>query len=493
MSLRGKIILSLLLIVSIPFLLSVLLIPKVVSSSISLGLNKEVREYLEASLDIYKLFFKALKRSFEGEAEKIVRSKQFLESLRHRPKLRDYLRRESQKILYLERIEVLDSGGRVVLNIQSDAVNKGGKEREEVEIWKDLSFVSGYSKLRMVFEVPSSYIDGFKDIGGFIRTYKSMLKLQDFLEVRYILLYLGILGLGVFFILGFALLFSQRLTKKLLVLHNAAKRIEKGDLDIELYSRSRDELGGLFSAFNTMARELRESRSKIAYLGKISACQEMAKQLAHEIKNPLTPIQLAIQELEAKAEQGDPLFKERLKAAIGVIKEEIEALKLLTSEFSRFAKLPQPQKIETGLSKFIRECEDETRYMGLNIEVRYEYPQEDIIVELDRILIKQVLSNLIRNAAEAIQKANLGEKGKIEVRWVINKQDRKVLISVMDNGPGLRLLNKEDIFLPSFSTKGKGRGLGLPIVKKIILEHGGDILVSNREEGGACFTVILPY
>jgi two-component system nitrogen regulation sensor histidine kinase NtrY len=267
-----------------------------------------------------------------------------------------------------------------------------------------------------------------------------------------------------------------------------------GDLTAHVPVSEQDEVGDLTRAFNAMVRDMRESRERIAYLSRIGAWQEFARRLAHEIKNPLTPIQLAVQELHRSYRGDDKRFARTLEDARAIVEEEIATLRRLVSEFSEFARLPEAHLSPADLGVFVREAVeapfrgDESEDEGPPVEVVGEIEQTPLPAQIDAMLLKRCLDNLIRNASQAIR--GTGRPGHV---WVAaRRDDDDVLIEVRDDGPGVPEDARTRIFDPYYTTKSEGTGLGLAIVKKIVLEHGGEITCSAAPEGGACFRISLP-
>jgi nitrogen fixation/metabolism regulation signal transduction histidine kinase len=286
------------------------------------------------------------------------------------------------------------------------------------------------------------------------------------------------------------LLFARRLASRVARLSVATRKVASGDLDVAVPTRSRDEIGQLSSAFNDMVAELRRNRAQIAYLQKISAWQEVARRLAHEIKNPLTPILLAMQQVQEKYHGDDARYRRLLDEAAEIVKEEIDGLRRLVEAFSAFAKLPsvQPEDVDVDdlLDDFLR-SRGVLEELG---EVDCEPPRPAFQVRVDKLLFRRVLYNLVENAFQAA--AELGRQPRVEIRARRLPHSGVGLITVTDNGPGIPDELRDRIFDPYFTTKNVGTGLGLAIVKKIILEHSGSIDVEPGPGGGARFTIRVP-
>jgi two-component system, NtrC family, nitrogen regulation sensor histidine kinase NtrY len=255
--------------------------------------------------------------------------------------------------------------------------------------------------------------------------------------------------------------------------------------------RSSDELAGLARAFNAMVREVRESRDRIVYLEKISGWQDVARRLAHEIKNPLTPMKLAFQQLErswkkSPARDADPALGKAVKDAGEIVRDEIGTLQRLVEEFSSFAKLPEVRPAPADLGTFVEEFVRTSPQIAEKADVEVVRAAPECPAALDRALMRRVLSNLCSNAIEAAL------PGRARIHLGIARTRDRAVLTVADEGPGIDRAVRERIFDPYFTTKGTGTGLGLAIVKKIVLQHGGEIQVGERPGGGASFSVVLP-
>ncbi len=282
---------------------------------------------------------------------------------------------------------------------------------------------------------------------------------------------------------GLGYLIARRVTRRVLKLGAATKRVAAGDLDARVDVGGRDEIGDLGRAFNEMVGELKVSRERIAYLQKISAWQEIARRLAHEIKNPLTPIQLAVQQLKNRYQprDGDDAYARTLADASEIVGEEIAGLRRLVEEFSAFAKLPraEPTPVDAGalVDDFLR------GYSHFDGKASFAPPGAPVPIRADKLLVRRALHNLVENALQAGARA---------VSLAVEARGAAAAIVVADDGPGIPAAERERIFDPYVTTKEHGTGLGLAIVKKIVLEHGGEIAVDERPGGGARFTITLP-
>jgi nitrogen fixation/metabolism regulation signal transduction histidine kinase len=299
---------------------------------------------------------------------------------------------------------------------------------------------------------------------------------------------LGIAMVGVLLIAAaLGLFIARRATGRVAALSAAARRVGEGDLTVRVAPRGSDELDDLGRAFDRMVAELSEARSRVVYLQKLSAWQEVARRLAHEIKNPLTPIQLAVQELASKYRGGDPVYERLLTTAQEILTEEVGAIRRLVDDFSAFAKLPKVEPVPVDLGQVVDDFSRAHPEWQKALVVERQGP---IPALCDRMLIRRVLANLVENAVQAAEAAGRAPA----VRISVAAGENEASLVVDDNGPGVAEEARERIFDPYMTTKEHGTGLGLAIVRKVMLDHGGDVRVSEAASplGGARFVVTLP-
>jgi signal transduction histidine kinase len=295
---------------------------------------------------------------------------------------------------------------------------------------------------------------------------------------------LAALALGVVVAIG--VLISRRLAHDLEQLVEGSFAAARGDLDHRVPVRSKDEVGAVAAAFNFMMEDLKTSKEKLVIAERIAAWQEIARRLAHEIKNPLTPIQMAMDTLRKSYKKQHPEFPEILDESTRTVLEEADRLKRIVAEFSDFARMPKPELTRLDLNDTIRSAL--ALYQGA-VPVTSHLARDLPDIDADKGQITQVLLNLVENARDA-----LGQRdgGKITVTTV--KAPDRALLVVEDNGPGVPGDLKDKVFAPYFTTKHTkgGTGLGLAIVHRIVSDHGGRITISDAAGGGARFAIELP-
>jgi two-component system, NtrC family, nitrogen regulation sensor histidine kinase NtrY len=340
--------------------------------------------------------------------------------------------------------------------------------------------------LELTFGIPLQMYEGFLSLREAIDQQEQTGRVYDLILPRFLHQYvvMVLVMLTSAPLLGW--FFARQVTRRVRRLHEAARRVGAGDLQVRVSPKGKDELDQLGLAFDGMVAELAQTRSRLEYLQKVSAWQEVARRLAHEIKNPLTPIQLAVQELASKYSGDDASYRRLLDTASEILREEITSLRRLVDDFSAFAKLPKVDPAAVDLHALM------TEVVRLQPEwqesVKVEPAGEPVPAMCDRILFRRVIANLVENAMQAAQGA--GRTAEVRIRTELRGQ--RSLIVVDDNGPGVPETERQRIFDPYVTHREGGTGLGLAIVRKIVIDHGGDVSVAQSPAGGARFVVELP-
>jgi len=272
------------------------------------------------------------------------------------------------------------------------------------------------------------------------------------------------------------------ITRPLTRLLAATEQLKGGDFDFQVKESAYSPLNDLIIAFNNMVYELNQSRERLIEAEKQTIWQEMARAMAHEIKNPLTPIRLAAQRLEMKYYEKAEDLPQILEKSLRIVNEEVDNLQSLVTAFSGFAKMPEAQFENYDLNRQLQDISDQ-----YSDEVRIDLNLDESLKEIyaDTMQIKQVLVNLIQNAIQAC-------KTEPHVEVATSVQNQSCTISIKDHGVGISEEDLLKIFEPYFTTKKKGTGLGLAIVRRIIRQHGGDIKATSRLGEGSTFTINFP-
>jgi nitrogen fixation/metabolism regulation signal transduction histidine kinase len=250
--------------------------------------------------------------------------------------------------------------------------------------------------------------------------------------------------------------------------------------------KSDDEIGLLVSEYNKKLEELTMSADLLARSERETAWREMAKQIAHEIKNPLTPMKLNIQFLQRTA-PSSPDYSEKVEKVTNMLIEQINNLSAIASEFSNFAKIPRAKKERFNVARRLSETIELYNFSGQVTIKKHFADHETIFVNADKEQFSRAIINLIRNSIQSIPE---GRKGKIDIK--LSEQNRKVIITIKDNGKGIPDYLKENIFVPNFTTKSSGAGLGLAITKNIIENFNGKIWFESESASGTTFYIELP-
>jgi two-component system nitrogen regulation sensor histidine kinase NtrY len=284
-----------------------------------------------------------------------------------------------------------------------------------------------------------------------------------------------------------ALFFSRILTNPLRILQQRFSAMRLGGKNELIEWKENDEIGSLVLEYNKMVSELESSARKLAQSERESAWREMAKQVAHEIKNPLTPMKLNIQHLQRTIDDLETLeLKQRVKKLSGMLIEQIDTLSSIASAFSNFAKMPGATLENVDLIPIASEAV-QLFSKSTNVTVRLNKNNlETAVVLADREQCLRVFTNLIKNAIQAIPE---NRAGKVEVSII--KVSGKILIQIQDNGSGINEEISDKIFQPNFSTKSDGMGLGLAMTKSIIESYGGSISFVTHLKEGTTFSVEL--
>lgn len=283
---------------------------------------------------------------------------------------------------------------------------------------------------------------------------------------------------------------SRRLARPLERLASAAGAIASGARDERVPEVSgRDEVAMLTEAFNQMTADLSESEDRLRHAERIAAWQEIARRIAHEIKNPLFPIQMSIETLQKVHERRHPDFEEVFEESTRTILEEVERMGRIVTEFRDFARLPVPQLARTDLSSLLRSVVVLHQGVAPGIDVSWDGPEETW-VNIDADQITAVATNLVKNAIEA-HGLQPSEDAHVLVR-LSAPQGQGVVWTVEDNGAGMPDDVRAKLFTPYFTTKSSGTGLGLAISHRIVVEHEGRIGVSSEVGQGTMFEVQLP-
>ncbi|MCC8410737.1 GHKL domain-containing protein [Mucilaginibacter sp. UR6-1] len=283
-----------------------------------------------------------------------------------------------------------------------------------------------------------------------------------------------------------AVVIARQITAPLNFIQNSLSRIIYGKKNEPIKWDRDDEIGALVKEYNKMISALENSAQKLAQSERESAWREMAKQVAHEIKNPLTPLKLGLQLLDKSWKDKDPKFDQKFERFSKSFVEQIESLSSIASEFSAFAKMPDTKMVQLSIFEVLNQAVIIFKQMD-NLTINYQPPEQPFIINADRDQLLRCFNNLLKNAIEATPP---GRHGVIDLSYLITSKN--ILLSIKDNGNGIPENMREKIFEPNFTTKSSGTGLGLAFIKNSIENAGGKVWFETELNVGTTFYFSLP-
>jgi two-component system, NtrC family, nitrogen regulation sensor histidine kinase NtrY len=464
----------------------------------------EIASHLDRSLGLYQELARTLKARMREEAATIALSP----SLRRAVASGDTsvvtaeLKKELELHPSLVSLAVVGPDGKRMASLDRGRALDPDRENQ-LEVSKSLAVVpegGDAPELSLVFAADKARFDELAETSQFIDNYKRVDKRRKQDLTGYLWAQTVLLGITIALAIAVGSLLARGVAVRLGELASATQRVGAGNLTVRVSEAGNDEISALARAFNRMLSEVEASRARIEYLQRISAWQEMARRLAHEIKNPLTPIQLGVQEIHRRYHGPDEQFRDLLDTTLEIVEDEVGTLRRLVSEFSDFARLPQAHLENADLNEFLREQRrqietpetDELsviRVAATRPRFTWQLLDGGADVAIDRQMLRRVLLNLIQNAADALGDAKVASP---EINVTLTREGEFFAVDVEDNGPGIPLVMREVIFDPYITTKHTGTGLGLAIVKKIAIEHGGTVTAHAGSLGGARLRLTIP-
>jgi nitrogen fixation/metabolism regulation signal transduction histidine kinase len=499
--------LAVLLAAVIPLFFAIFIARSLVGYASSLLSKPEVGQQLERSLDLYQELARAKKEGMRFEADAIAAREPLRAAalLRHVPSIEQELGEAFGAYANLVTLGVTDADGNAIAK-RDRGKPVDDKTELTLEVRRPLTDKADGPLLLAVFSTPRARFDQLESAAEFVNDYRQIERGRATVERGYLYEFAGLLGVTMLASVAVGTLLARGVTRRIGQLASATQAVGAGDLSVRVPVEGNDEITDLGRAFNSMLLEVERSRARIEFLQRMSTWQEMARRLAHEIKNPLTPIQLAVQECHRRYAGEDAAFRALLDTTLEVVEEEVGTLRRLVSEFSAFARLPRAELAEGDLAEFLREQRGHMQLFGdeetgvrtsdadllaSSVRVGWSLPEGALRALMDRQMLHRVLMNLVRNAAQAVRETGRSGPGQVRVALAEQGNDWLVL-TVDDDGPGVPESMRASVFDPYVTTKKDGTGLGLAIVKKIVVEHGGSVDVSESSLGGARVTVRLP-
>jgi nitrogen fixation/metabolism regulation signal transduction histidine kinase len=494
----------------IPLIVSIYFANTLVDRAFAQSFTPELGEHLDGTLGVYQDLARSLKEGMRFQADAIAAREPLRAAalLQHVPSMQEELDAVFPQYANLVSLGVVSADG-VPLVTRDRGRPVDSATEAKLEVRRPLTDEEGPT-LVAVFATPRARLDELEKRSEFVRAYHQIERAHIRLKRGDLYAFAAILAVTIIVAVAFGTLLARSVTRRINALAHATEAVGGGNLDIRVPVEGNDELSDLSRGFNQMLSELEVNRARVEFLQRMSTWQEMARRLAHEIKNPLTPILLAVEECHRKYEGTDPSFRKLIDTTLEIVEEEVGTLRRLVGEFSSFARLPRAELALGDVGEFVGDQESQVllirdeleqaaaekphdgkvpgeapaRHVGLVFKV----PSEKMPALLDRQMLRQVLSNILRNAFQAV----LSHRPDGHVEVSISIEGRAFVITVDDDGPGVPETMRDSIFDPYVTTKSEGTGLGLAICKKIVVEHGGTIDTGPSPLGGARFRIRIP-
>ncbi len=315
---------------------------------------------------------------------------------------------------------------------------------------------------------------------------------RDFIELTHRVreTALVIVGVGIFVAVLLSGIAAARFSRPIEELEEAAGRVSKGDYGVRVTPRSHDEIGRLAESFNQMTGELLTQRERLVQSERVAAWRELARRLAHELKNPLFPLQITVENLIRARERTPAEFDEVFRESAATLLTELNNLKNIVGRFSDFSKMPTPSLQRVDLNDLVRQVVKvfEPQWNSPNqprIQAQLALADSPLMIDADPELLHRAISNLILNAMDAMPNG-----GRLSLRT--SAVDSTARLEISDSGVGLTPEECERLFTPYYTTKQHGTGLGLAIVQSVVSDHNGHVSVSSKPGEGATFIIELP-
>ena len=481
-------------------------------------LDKKVTSAVNNSYEIAKSYTEEVKKKTQSEiiliAYDLNKSFNFLNS--NEKQFESFL--NTQKIIRgMDEVHIIDQNGKLYLTTLKDKILYEPPLAEALDMVSNdkrpLKIINAYenksASIMRLENFDNKYLYVVKyldekisqyliDSAEAVNFYYTVLNKQTGIKVSFVFIYLVIVSLLLFLSISIAIKFSSRFFRSINNLIIASSSIGEGNLTVKVPEIKADkDMEILNRNFNLMIDKLKTQQEKLIINERHEAWESLARKLAHEIKNPLTPIQLIIDRLKSKYSKVlDVNEKENFTDNLKIINKQIKQIENLVNEFSDFARMPKPILKMNNLILIINENVKLLSTLDKSISINLSHQPEKIILNSDYEQLGRVFFNLIKNSIESIQEKHVNRpnsKGKIDIEIVDN--NNYISFIIIDNGTGFASFsgNIKNILNPYFTTKKKGNGLGLAIVNKIINDHNGSINFINLDDGAKIIIKFLKY
>ncbi len=489
MSLQLKLLAALLVLSLLPLAVSALLLGNIgeVAQNFANHHVEQLRPHLGRAQGAYRQLIAAKKSEYQEVARRLVEKEELRTLLRERAgsgwtEITRNLLQEHKDLL---RVNVVSGQGEH-LGGAGQSSDLPPERVRELEIQQAIGV--GGAQLQLVFAADMQPVADLQALGDALASSRRVDKVQSSLPSSYRNAFLLLVGGVVLLVTLIAVFFARRISRRIASLVAGTREVASGDLDARVALAGNDELAELASSFNTMVGDLQEERQKTLYLQRIGAWQDVARKLAHEIKNPLTPIQLVVQQAVSSYPGDDEGYQELLASCDEIVREEVDGLRRLVDAFRDLGRLPNVEAKELDVGDILNDLRANAE-LAEHLEI--VEPLEPLVVSADRLLLRRALVNLLENGVHAGIEA--GHSGKVVLRCERGMDMARFIVD--DEGGGVPAHKREQIFDPYVTGKETGTGLGLAIAKKVALDHQGSLRLESEAAptGGARFVLEVPF
>lgn len=455
MKLRTRMILLAVLLTLVPALPAVWVTRNLVNQSLNLGLSSEIADALEAGVRQTRARYQQERAEFEASVDAWLAAGS----------------------------DAAAAPGRITEPAPSMSAGSDPQDAPPREIVLTKSRPQG-GLITISRPLSEAWRSDASTLASSLQMFRGLQAERDELANRFWLPFLAIYGGTLLLALGVAAWLGHGIAEPILRLADATRDVSLGRWSVRVPTNRHDEVGQLGTAFNRMVETLDAQSRQLVELEKMAGWREMARALAHEVKNPLTPIRLTVEEMGSRYRGDDPAYRTLLDECTRIVVREVESLRNIVTRFREFSRPVEPVWDSVSLNELVTEIGSLQRDMEVTLDL--DPNAAHLVGDPDRL--RQALMNLARNAQEAM----LGQATPPRLHLATRRDGDHAIVIVEDNGPGIPYEERSRVFEPYRSGKADGLGLGLTLVKGIVIAHGGRIEVADSSIGGARFRIALP-